>query len=176
MIRLLDFDGALVDGAPPPVRILGTANYWSPEHQAPDTFGRPSKASDVFTLGIMLYQILGRKVSLRIGAGFMTRAWEHPSKLAPWLSPSASDAIWRALSPRPSERPGAKDIHATLLEKPSKEPVKSVSKEPPNAPLRVALLAPGRRIRFWQDAVLSRENLRGISGYEYVSRYQAPHI
>jgi serine/threonine protein kinase len=170
VIRLLDFDGAIIEGAPVPDGILGTPNYWSPEHIKPDVFGRPGKHSDVFTLGIMLYQVLARRYPFVSRGGFLSRAADPPRKFAPWISQPVADIIWRAIDPQPSGRPAAREIHEVLIRREVPEPP---TPEPSKTSDRVVLIAKGRRVRFWKDAVLGRDSVRGISGYEYVDRYQA---
>lgn len=173
VVRLLDFDGGLVDGAPPPRHIIGTANYWSPEHVKPAVFGAPGAHSDVFTLGIILYQILARRYPYVSERGYLTRAAERPKKVAPWLAPGVSDAIWHALSPSPADRPTARDLH-NALRGTERTLSSAVDKE-----TRVVLVAPGtagtpsRRIRFWKAEPLGRDKLRGVPGYEYVAERQA---
>lgn len=49
----------------------------------------------------------------------------------------------------------------------------AVPDTPVAVPTRLALLAAGRRIRFWKDTPLGRDTLRGLPGYEDVDREQA---
>ncbi|MCI0553945.1 MAG: protein kinase, partial [Anaerolineae bacterium] len=57
-VRLIDLDAARIDGQGIRNEIKGTEFYMSPEHYYPDQFGQVSTKSDLFTLGIMLYELL----------------------------------------------------------------------------------------------------------------------
>lgn len=174
IVRLLDFDGAMVAGAPEPFPILGTPNYWSPEHVEPAKFGQPGQHSDVFTLGIMLYELLARRYPFVSERNFLSQAAEHPRKVAPWLPDHIADIMWQAINPQPAARPKAQEIHQALIRRKT-EPPALKPPVPDRKLMRVALITPSRRIRFWEgkDPVLGRDTLRGIAGYQDVSRYQA---
>ena len=60
-IRLIDFDAASIDGTCLRSSVKGTEHYFSPEHAFPERFGEVSSASDIFTLGIMLSELLLRR-------------------------------------------------------------------------------------------------------------------
>lgn len=57
-IHLVDLDAAVIDGVALRASLLGTPGYMSPEHDSSAGFGLPSFPADVFTLGIMLCEIL----------------------------------------------------------------------------------------------------------------------
>lgn len=57
-VRLIDTDAAQIDGVGLRAKIIGTKGYMSPEHFAPQQYGAVSRASDVFTLGVLLYGLL----------------------------------------------------------------------------------------------------------------------
>jgi serine/threonine protein kinase len=99
---------------------FGTPGYMSPEH------GKvPLPLSDVFTLGILLYQLLGQGHPYpfddndKILAAYKAYSAEKP-KLAGMPSPPAnaeeiSAIIHRSLHPDPAQRPSAPELHKTLL-------------------------------------------------------------
>jgi serine/threonine protein kinase len=57
-VRLIDTDGAQIDGIGLRAKVLGTKWYMSPEHFAPARYGHVSVSSDVFTLGVLLFELL----------------------------------------------------------------------------------------------------------------------
>jgi serine/threonine protein kinase len=57
-LQLIDLDASRIDGTGLRERTLGTPFYASPEHFFPDRVADVSDKSDVFTLGIMLAEIL----------------------------------------------------------------------------------------------------------------------
>jgi len=159
VIRLIDFDGAVIEGSPLPDGFYGTIGYLSPEHVLYDRVGPPGTDSDVFTLGIMLYEILANRYPFPdLEKAFLERKTQRPKEAAPWLSDKIAELIWRALSPNRKERPTASEIHQGLIAKEA---------------IRVALVGASRRIRFHKDMVLGRKQLRGVPGYEYVDDVQA---
>ncbi|MFT4039090.1 MAG: protein kinase [Thermomicrobiales bacterium] len=171
--KLVDFDGAFVDGTPR-AATMGTQAYMSPEHVRPGEYGEASYPADVFQLGIILYQLLARRHPFTDPDDMFTRAALHPCEAWPALPQPIGDILWRALSPLPEDRPTVKEFHAVLLStrdakpEPAPEPVFSA---PPTE--RLALLVDGRKFRFWKDDLLQRSKLRGIAGYEYLSDPQA---
>ena len=159
VIRLIDFDYARVDGAPPPKPTPGTPGYSSPEHSNPDRLGFPGKDSDVFALGIMLYEILARQYPYANDQDYLKRKAPYPTDLVSWIAPSVAELMWRAISPNRKERPTARQLHQALIIK--------------REPIRVALVGAGRRIRFHRDMLLDRSQFRGIPSYEYLASSQA---
>jgi serine/threonine protein kinase len=99
---------------------FGTPGYMSPEH------GKvPVPVSDVFTLGIILYQLLGPGHPYpyddndKILAAYQAYAVAKP-KLAGTPTPPATaeaitEALYRCLHPVPAKRPTATELHRTLL-------------------------------------------------------------
>ena len=99
---------------------FGTPGYMSPEH------GKvPVPVSDVFTLGIILYQLLGPGHPYpyddndKILAAYQAYAVEKPKLAGHPTSPATADAVaealHRCLHPVPAKRPTATELHRTLL-------------------------------------------------------------
>ncbi|MBA4188276.1 MAG: hypothetical protein C0467_09750 [Planctomycetaceae bacterium] len=100
---------------------FGTPGYMSPEHM---TNKVPSPASDVFTLGLMLYQLLAQghpypfdDVEKYLPA-YKGHAAAQPKLLgvpkAPAQGSVIADVLYRCLHPDPAMRPTASDLHKAL--------------------------------------------------------------
>ncbi len=100
---------------------FGTPGYMSPEHM---TRKVPSPASDVFTLGLMLYQLLaqGHPYPFDDVEKYLPAYKAHaaaPPKLlgvpkAPAQGNVIADILHRCLHPDPGKRPTAADLHRAL--------------------------------------------------------------
>lgn len=177
--KLVDFDGAFVVGAPR-AETMGTKPYLTPEHLRPAEYGEAGTHSDVFQMGIILYQLLARRFPFHTETGLFSRAAEHPCKVMPELPSEIGNVIWACLNPRPEDRPRADEVHRVLISVPSAAPPDVLIGEgvptsekvsPPTE--RVVLHAPGRKFRYWKDMVLARSTLRGVDGYDFVDETQA---
>ncbi len=128
-LKLIDMDRSLLVGriAPwitgPSDTYTGTMPWYSPEHVQGRT---PVLASDVFTLGLILYRTLtGRNPYFTsIGKAYADMVRGHIAPTPKFLGPFPDDGhrrelgsfLRRALAPDPKLRPSAQDIHALLLE------------------------------------------------------------
>jgi serine/threonine protein kinase len=124
---------------------FGTPGYMSPEHGA-----IPLPASDVFTLGIILYQLLGPGHPYpfddndKILAAYRAYAAEEPELAgepsAPARAAEVGAALHRCLHPDPRKRPTASELHKTLLGEKAVPPPPPVAPAParPSGPLPVA--------------------------------------
>jgi serine/threonine protein kinase len=100
---------------------FGTPGYMSPEHV---TRRVPRPASDVFTLGLMLYQFLaqGHPYVFDDAEKYLPayRAHSAPrprlvgTPRAPATAASIEDALFRCLDPDPTRRPTAAELHKAL--------------------------------------------------------------
>lgn len=162
VFRIIDFDAATVEGAPLPSHFIGTHSYHSPEHCGAGGL-KPGMYSDVFTLGIMLYQLLANRYpyegewpecALRRDAVPLR---EHN----PDIPPAVSDLIWRALSPDAAERPRAAEIHQALLDAETKSD-------------RLHFRVGATPFRKGGEFILGRSNeeFRGVRGVESLSKRQ----
>ncbi|HEU0134818.1 MAG TPA: protein kinase, partial [Allosphingosinicella sp.] len=139
-LKLIDMDFSVLADRRPPWHghqgYVGTDNYRSPEHLAKGSV--PVPASDVFTCGLILYELLAGRHPYwsedqsdyaRMVQGYKA---EPPALLGamPWPAGNAevSAALHRCLDPDPARRPTAAELRATLSGRDRKPPA------PPAAP------------------------------------------
>ena len=101
---------------------VGTDNYRSPEHLAKG--GVPTLASDVFTCGLILHELLTgihpywRDDQAEYAKLVRAHAAKPPLLAGPMLAPATneevSQALHRCLSPDPAARPTAAELRAVL--------------------------------------------------------------
>jgi serine/threonine protein kinase len=162
VFRIIDFDLAIVDGAPSQ-KSVGTPPYQAPEQINPDKFGSLGRHTDVFTLGVMLYQLLA--VRFPFGAdwpeGALNRSAAPPKEINTAIPFEVSQIVWRALSPNSSERPEAIEIHKALLD---------AERKPNRLDFRVGSI----RFRKGEEFIFGKayDEFRGLRGIETVSRRQ----
>jgi eukaryotic-like serine/threonine-protein kinase len=160
-LKLIDMDFSLLADRKAPWHgfqgYVGTDNYRSPEHMTRGAF--PLLASDVFTCGLMLYELLaGQHPYARDDQAEYARlvkayAAKPPALLgtmpAPASNAQVSGALHRCLSPDPAGRPTAADLRAVLSGRAS-APSPAVTagaagERPPLVSDRIELLGPGGR-------------------------------
>ena len=100
---------------------VGSPNYFSPEHLRGEV---PRLASDVFTCGLILYELLAGKHRYHADDPDQYReaALKHRAPVpkllgklpAPATDEEAQAVLHRCLSPDPDARPTARDVHAAL--------------------------------------------------------------
>jgi serine/threonine protein kinase len=139
-LKLIDMDFSVLADRRPPWHghqgYVGTDNYRSPEHLLRGSV--PVLASDVFTCGLILYELLAGRHPYwsedqaeyaRLVQGYKA---EPPALLGqmPWPASNAdvSAALYRCLDPDPARRPTASELRATLSGRDRKSAV------PPAAP------------------------------------------
>ncbi|HEX8124549.1 MAG TPA: protein kinase [Allosphingosinicella sp.] len=125
-LKLIDMDFSVLADRRPPWHghqgYVGTDNYRSPEHLVRGSV--PVPASDVFTCGLILYELLAGRHPYwsedqsdyaRLVQGYKA---EPPALLGPmpWPASNAdvSAALHRCLDPDPAKRPTAAELRATL--------------------------------------------------------------
>ena len=126
--RLIDMDFSILADQRPPWHghsgYVGTAGYMSPEHLGgPDSV--PVAASDVFTAGLILHELLGANNPLAglSDADYMERVKAgkvSPLKLAGTFGSPEHDArvvdlVSRCLSFDPRRRPAAAELHQAII-------------------------------------------------------------
>ena len=115
--KIIDFDAAQIDGRRLRSRVLGNISYRSPEHIAPDRYGEVSEKSDVFTLGILLFELLFERHPFP-EEDYLT-AIENSNVNIPENSPyhgQVAKRVLACLQPHPEKRPQAGWVHSTLYE------------------------------------------------------------
>ena len=148
-LKLIDTDFSILADRRPPWQgyqgHVGTDNYRSPEHLAKGSV--PALPSDVFTCGLILYELLCGKHPYWSDdqADYAKLATAHKAAPAallgamPWPANNAevSAALHRCLSPDPAARPTAAQLRAILS---------SRDRKPAVAPASVARAPAAKRI------------------------------
>jgi len=125
-LKLIDMDFSLLADRRAPWHghqaYIGTDNYRSPEHMVKG--GVPGIESDVFTCGLMLYELLAgthpywSEDQADYARLVRSHAAKPPALLAEMPAPASnaavSAALHRCLSPDPAARPTAKELVAVL--------------------------------------------------------------
>jgi hypothetical protein len=125
-LKLIDLDFSVLTDQTAPWHghqgYVGTDNYRSPEHFTAGA--TPGAASDVFTCGLILYQLLaGRhpywaEDQSEYARMALAHAAERPvlggTMPAPATNEAVSDVLWRCLAPRPADRPTAAEVRDVL--------------------------------------------------------------
>ena len=115
--HLVDLDAAQIDNIGMRDRIIGTAGYRSPEHTSPRVFGNVGSKSDVYSVGVVLAELLFRCHPF-IDASDSDKAACAGHFVVPDL-PFCHDGVTdirSCLSPDPSARPSADALHRRLAE------------------------------------------------------------
>lgn len=115
-IKLIDFGGARRLAAPAPESaIAGTPAYMAPEQWR----GQPVAASDVYSLGCMLYEMLVGRPVFTGSLPYLMACHRHrrptpPSAHHAELAPALERLILRALAKDPAHRPSTAELLAGL--------------------------------------------------------------
>jgi len=107
-IRIIDFDTAQIDGEGLRKATMVTPLYSSPEHYFPEEYGLVSTKSDIFTLGILLFELLFKQHPFN-------ETYDYPQAIENevFSVPASNyhrevvEEIMACLSARPSDRPTA---------------------------------------------------------------------
>jgi hypothetical protein len=156
-LKLIDMDFSVLADKRPPWHghqgYVGTDNYRSPEHLLKGAI--PALASDVFTCGLMLYELLaGRHPYWSEDQADYARQVQGykaapPALLGemPWPASNAevSAALHRCLSPDPAARPTAAQLRGILSGRGRKPMERAVPPKPAVAvPAKPAVVAPAK--------------------------------
>ncbi len=127
-LKLIDMDFSILSDRRAPWHehsaYVGTPGYFSPEHLAGGT-SVPEPASDVFTCGLILYELLGQGHPYRFDddGKYLSAAKAHAAKKPELLGKIDGDhkktellveMLHRCLAPKSAERPSAKEVHQAL--------------------------------------------------------------
>jgi tetratricopeptide (TPR) repeat protein len=102
LVRITDFGIAITRGERRFDIVVGTPGYMAPEQLAPGH--RLSERTDVYALGVMLYELLVGKLPVRDPAN-PSGAPIRPSRVIPDVDPRLERIIMRALALDPERRP-----------------------------------------------------------------------
>lgn len=123
-VKLIDFDRPiLLDEPEVPWKsegYIGSPGYYSPEHQK---HLRPTEKSDVFTCGLILYELLAKE-GHPFNYASVSETYDENVAPIPHLLGSFGDdeidqnvaeTLHRMLEPNPGDRPTAEEVHNVLL-------------------------------------------------------------
>ncbi len=191
-IKIVDFDFCRLPGVSEPLHIAGTPFYKSPEHIRGET---PDFKSDVFTCGIILYQILGgtepHEGSDEPDYNSNVLAYnvnKRLKELNPLVSDDLSELVFKMLDPVADHRPEARDVHEILLRElarirsgssaaigPTIIPTPPATPGTATIPIRVEFHHPLviYPVSVHKTMILGRDNFRAYGeGYKYLSQQQ----
>jgi eukaryotic-like serine/threonine-protein kinase len=179
-LRFADMDWSLLASRKPPwsgdpdMASVGTPGYQSPEHLRGEL---PVKASDVFTCGLILHELLadGHPYRCEDPDGYRRKALAYRAatpKLRGHAPPPATDegiasTLHACLDPDPRNRPTALAVHHALTGLAPKASPTPIPKAPPPSPKPpagcVVLEAPnGKHIEFRIDGNLGQARVKSI--------------
>lgn len=137
-IKLIDFDRPiLLDEAEIPWEssegFIGSPGYYSPEHLKRE---RPTEKSDVFTCGLILYELLTKEGHpfnyASVSKDYNVNEAAVPHLLGTFGSEKfdneVADMLHRMLEPSPDDRPTAEEVHQALIRGNSATAPKTTSK------------------------------------------------
>jgi serine/threonine protein kinase len=114
-VQIIDTDAAKIDGVGLRDDLIGKPGYRSPEHFAPNQFGNPTEKSDVFSLGIILFELFFKEHPFQDAKNYekavVNKIYKVPKNQ---FHRDIVDKIVSCLSPKPDDRPEAGWVHATL--------------------------------------------------------------
>jgi len=164
--RLIDLSVALTPEAVQNItRPIGTDNYMAPEQCDPERFSEIGPASDIWGLGVTLYEALSRSLpfpavdrSATATAARYPQLVADPAPFAKDVPPDLAEAILACLEKRPADRPTAFEIAETI------EPWLARLPAP-----RLGLFKPGGRTRrsdfaLRDESILSESSPRSHRG------------
>lgn len=176
-VKLLDFGIAAAAFSPDRGGLIGTPGYAAPERLRP---GAPTPSSDVYAVGVLLYEMLTGVPPRRYADWEQAQAgWRDPSPVAPvpGIPPRLSGLIAACLSPDPAARPTAAEVarvaSSTAVD-PAPPPVAAYaagSARPPASPtiaasptMMASLDPPSRPRSLWPVAGISAAIIVAIVG------------
>ncbi len=145
-LKLIDLDFSVLTDQPAPWHghqgYVGTDNFRSPEHFTRGAV--PGTASDVFTCGLILYQLLAGRHPYwsEDQAEYSGKALAHAAERpvlggvmpAPASNEAVADVLHRCLAPRPEDRPTAAEVRDVLTGRAGAAPRVSTAPAAASAP------------------------------------------
>ena len=130
VVKMIDMDYSILNDRQAPwhghQNYIGTPGYLSTEHMT--SGGVPMAASDVFTCGLILYELLAERHPYRSDTpeeyqkAVLAHTASYPKLAGPMSAPAndadVTEALHRCLAPDPAHRPSAKDIVLVLNGRP----------------------------------------------------------
>lgn len=114
-LQLIDLDAARIDGVGLQQNPMGTPMYYSPEHFAPEKSKTVSEKSDVFTLAIMVFELLFKVHPFAEADDYheavLNKDFQIPQSR---YYKNIVRMLVRCLSPNPKNRPRAAELHSTM--------------------------------------------------------------
>jgi len=104
LVRITDFGIAILRTDAAGHMLTGTPGYMAPEQRITGT--TLSERTDVYALGLVLYELLVGRHPLRAG-GDPSQLPPPPSSLVPTVHPELDRIVMRSLLPRPEDRPAS---------------------------------------------------------------------
>lgn len=113
--RIIDLDSGQIDLKGLRKRVIGTYHYYSPEHRFHERLGAISTRSDIFTHGIMLYELLFRRHPFRALPDYDLAITEEIFDIPENnYHRDVVKVIMQCLSAQPTGRPDAGNILSVL--------------------------------------------------------------
>jgi serine/threonine protein kinase len=118
LVKITDFDFSTIDSEYEAVYKVTTPFYSSPEFLRGE---RRSYPSDIFTAGIVLYEILCGDIPYDVPSleEFEKKALAYGARRANQLNPEipgdVADILFRTLNPNPGQRPSLEEVHKVLI-------------------------------------------------------------
>lgn len=120
--RLIDLSVATpVDAVSGFTRPVGTDAYMAPEQCEPDRFSEIGPASDIWGLGVTMYEAVSRTLPFQpgsgedsSGSGRYPQLVADPQPLGKEVPPELAEAILACLERRPEDRPTARELASTI--------------------------------------------------------------
>ncbi|MBI5409176.1 MAG: protein kinase [Nitrospirae bacterium] len=119
-IKIVDFDFCRLPDVSEPIHICTSPYYSSPEHLKKGL--APHFGSDIFTCGLILYEILGGEHPYPVDSedkyarSILDYSVKKLRDLNPAVSQELSDTALKMLDPNIDRRPSAADVHKALQE------------------------------------------------------------
>src|SRR5262245_27000096 len=103
LVRITDFGIAILRTDAGLHMLTGTPGYMAPEQRMTGT--TLSERTDVYALGLVLYELLVGQHPVRSSGGDKSQMPPPPSSLVPTVNPKLERVIMKSLSPKPEDRP-----------------------------------------------------------------------